>query len=392
LFKLLDFHKHSVMSRTTRITGWLLRFFVLHAKVFGVVTFRIEWKESRLVARNLKSYRWFCILLRLIISGIYGYSFSSWTVELKDWLLIAFFTLRMLGCFLSTVVLIVLQIGFNQELLNLVNRFLELFRRVKRLRGAEQHGFGGRHELVLMFVKLISLVYVIFTYKVLSFSPWIMLTIFGDLYISTGAGIVMHLCFVGYLSLALLYQTLNTYVDCHLRAQLGSLRDEDAAENEQPSRQAISNLDECLDLYEDIHKVDKEFQRLFNLPLFINLAQSLLAMAMVSTHAILRREYIVNLWGLVLKLLIDVLLLTLVVHRAQRNSRMIKSLSLENFYITESRSHHVKLDLFLGRLLHQELRVFPLGLFEVSNELTLFFLSAMITFVTFLIQTQWQKV
>ncbi|KAH8331866.1 hypothetical protein KR074_010050, partial [Drosophila pseudoananassae] len=45
----------------------------------------------------------------------------------------------------------------------------------------------------------------------------------------------------------------------------------------------------------------------------------------------------------------------------------------------------MKMDLFLGRLLHQELRVYPLGLFEVSNELTLFFLSAMITFVTFLI-------
>ncbi|KAH8289979.1 hypothetical protein KR054_008573, partial [Drosophila jambulina] len=28
------------------------------------------------------------------------------------------------------------------------------------------------------------------------------------------------------------------------------------------------------------------------------------------------------------------------------------------------------MDLFLGRLNHQELRVRPLGLFEVSNELT----------------------
>lgn len=326
----------------------MLRFFVLHAKVFGVLTFRVERKELRLVARNRRTYRWICILLRLIISGFYGYSFSSWAAQFEDWLLILFFALRMLGCLLSTAVLIVLQIWFNQELLHLVNRFLELFRRVQMLGRTKQNGFGGCHELILMSMKLLSLLYVIFTYKVSFSSPWLMLTILCDLYTSTGAGIVMHLCFVGYLSLAVLYQNLNTYVDCHLRAQLGSLRDEDAAENEQPSREAISNLDECLALYEEIHKVDMEYQRLFNLPLFINLVQSLLAMAMVSTHAILRRQYIVNLWGLVLKLLIDVLLLTLAVHRAQRNSRMIKSLSLENFYITESRGHHVKVG--IGRI------------------------------------------
>ncbi|XP_017102645.2 putative gustatory receptor 93b [Drosophila bipectinata] len=380
------------MTRTARITRWLLRIFALHAKVFGVVIYRIERKESQLVARNRRNYRWISIVLRLIISGFYGYSFSSWAARLKDWLLILFFTLRMTGCLISSAVLLVLQIWFNQELLNLVNRFLELFGRVKTLGRAKEHGFGGSHELVLMSVKLVSVLYVIFTYDWSFFSPKLMLTIFCDLYTSTGAGIVMHLCFVGYLSLALLYQDLNNYVDCHLRAQLGSLRDEDVAENEQPSREAISNLDECLALYEDIHQVDKKFQRFFNLPLFINLAQSLLAMAMVSAHAILRRQYIVNLWGLVLKLLVDVLLLTLAVYRAQRNSRMIRRLSLENFFVTESKSHHMKMDLFLGRLLHQEVRVYPLGLFEVSNELTLFFLSAMITFVTFLVQTQWQKV
>ncbi|KAH8236491.1 hypothetical protein KR026_003632 [Drosophila bipectinata] len=380
------------MTRTARITRWLLRIFVLHAKVFGVVIYRIERKESRLVARNRRNYRWISIVLRLIISGFYGYSFSSWAVRLKDWLLILFFTLRMTGCLISSAVLIVLQIWFNQELLNLVNRFLELFGRVRTLGRTKEHGFGGSHELVLMSIKLVSVLYVIFTYDWSFFSPKLMLTIFCDLYTSTGAGIVKDLCFMGYLSLALLYQDLNHYVDCHLRAQLGSLRDEDVAENEQPSREAIFNLDECLALYEDIHQVDRKFQRFFNLPLFFNLAQSLLAMAMVSAHAILRRQYIVNLWGLVLKLLVDVLLLTLAVYKAQRNSLLIRRLSLENFYVTESKSHHMKMDLFLGRLLHQEVRVYPLGLFEVSNELTLFFLSAMITFVTFLIQTQWQKV
>jgi len=151
--------------------------------------------------------------------------------------------------------------------------------------------------------------------------------------------------------------------------------------------------------------VSRSFQQLFDLPLFLSLAQSLLAMSMVSYHAILRRQYSFNLWGLVIKLLIDVVLLTMSVHSAVNGSRLIRRLSFENFYVTDSQSYHQKvspgaiilrikyntfpilqLELFLGRLQHQELRVFPLGLFEVSNELTLFFLSAMVTYLVFLVQ------
>ncbi|XP_016959707.2 LOW QUALITY PROTEIN: putative gustatory receptor 93b [Drosophila biarmipes] len=218
------------------------------------------------------------------------------------------------------------------------------------------------------------------------FSPWILLTILCDFYTSIGTGIIMHLCFVGYLSIGVLYKDLNNYVDCQLRAQLSSLSEDDLGSNPQPTREAISNLDKCLALYEEIHQVSRRFQKIFNLPLYLTLAQSLFAMAMVSYHAILRRKYIFNLWGLVIKLLIDVVLLTMAVHSAVSGSRLVKRLSLENFYVTESKDHHQKLELFLSRLHHQELQVRPLGLFEVSNELTLFFLSAMVTYLTFLVQ------
>ncbi|KAH8293695.1 hypothetical protein KR054_003235, partial [Drosophila jambulina] len=367
-----------------RISALLLRGCFLYGTVFGVITFGIQRKEdSQLVARDRRGYRWLCVVIRLLASFFYGYSYEAWADQYAtDWYLRAFFVLRLTGCLICSVIILVMQVWFAEELLELINSHLELFRRLKSLSkggGGGSCGFGGSHELVLLSFKAISLLFVFLAFR-LELSPWIMLTIVCDFYTSISTGMIMHFCFIGYLSVGILYKDLNNYVDCQLRAQLG------CEENQQSERGAIKNLDKCLVLYEDIHQVTRRFQRLFDLPLFLTLAQSLSAMAMVSYHAILRGQYIFNLWGLVIKLLMDVVLLTMAVHAAISGSRLVKRLSLENYHVTESKSYHIKMDLFLGRLNHQELRVRPLGLFEVSNELTLFFLSAMVTYLTFLVQ------
>lgn len=390
----------------SRISAILLRSCFLYGTFFGVITFRIERKDSQLVAINRRGYLWICLVIRLLASCFYGYSYDAWSGQYEDMYLRAFFGFRLIGCLICSVIILVMQFWFGEELINLVNRFLQLFRRMQSLTNSPKNRFGDRAEFLLMFSKVFSLLFVFMAFR-LMLSPWFLLTLVCDLYTSVGTGMITHLCFVGYLSIGVLYRDLNNYVDCQLRAQLRSLNGENNSfrNNPQPTRQAISNLDKCLYLYDEIHQVSRRFQRLFDLPLFLSLAQSLLAMSMVSYHAILRRQYSFNLWGLVIKLLIDVVLLTMSVHSAVNGSRLIRRLSFENFYVTDSQSYHQKvspgaiilrikyntfpilqLELFLGRLQHQELRVFPLGLFEVSNELTLFFLSAMVTYLVFLVQ------
>ncbi|KMZ04981.1 uncharacterized protein Dsimw501_GD27842 [Drosophila simulans] len=369
----------------SRISAMLLRSCFLYGTVFGVITFRIERKNSQLVAINRRGYLWICLVIRLLASCSYGYSYYAWSGQYDDLYLRAFFGFRLIGCLICSVIILVMQFWFGEELLSLVNRFLQLFRRMQSLTNSQKNRFGDRAEFLLMFTKVFSLLFVFMAFR-LMLSPWFLLTLLCDLYTSVGTGMITHLCFVGYLSIGVLYRDLNNYVDCQLRAQLRSLNGENDSLNSQPKRQAISNLDKCLYLYDEIHQVSRSFQRLFDLPLFLSLAQSLLAMTMVSYHAFLRRQYSFNLWGLVIKLLVDVVLLTMSVHSAVNGSRLIRRLSFENFYVTDSQSYHQKLELFLGRLHHQELRVFPLGLYEVSNELTLFFLSAMLTYLVFLVQ------
>ncbi|XP_036673098.2 putative gustatory receptor 93b [Drosophila suzukii] len=374
----------------SRISKLLLRGVFFYATFFGVISFRIERKGSRLVAINSRGYLWICLVIRLLTCGFFGYSYDIWGSQYADFYIRAFFSLRLYGCLICSAIIMVLQFWFGEELLILINRFLELFRRMRNLTQCHKNGFGDKNEFALITVKVISLIFVFISFR-FTHSPWVLFTVLCDLYTSIGTGMIMHLCFVGYLSIGVLYKDLNSYVLCQLKPQLSSLNEDDIGLNQQPTREAISNLNKCLRLYEEIHQVSRRFQRLFNLPLFLILAQFLFAMAMVSYHAILQMNYAFNLWGLVIKLLIDVVLLTMSVHSAVSASRLVKRLSLENFYVTENKGHHQKLELFLGRLHHQELQVCPLGLFEVSNELTLFFLSAMVTYVTFLVQYDMQS-
>ncbi|XP_017058097.1 putative gustatory receptor 93b [Drosophila ficusphila] len=369
----------------SRISGLLLRGCFLYGTIFGVITYRIERKGSFLVASNRRGYRWICVVIRLLTTALYTYSYDAWAGQFVDWYFRAFFIIRLVGCLICSVIILVLQLWFGEELLLLVNSFLKLFQRLRALTNSNQVGFGDRQECILMAFKVISILFVFMAFRFV-FLPWTLITMLSDFYTSVGTGMVTHLCFVGYLSIGVLYRDLNNYVDRQLRAQMISLDVESVGENPQPARVAISNLDKCLSLYEEIHLVSQRFQRIFDLPLFVSLLHSLLAMAMVSYHAILRRQYLFNLWGLVIKLLTDVVLLTMAVNSAVSGSRLVKRLSLENFYVTEDKGHHQKLELFLGGLQHRALRVCPLGLFEVSNELTLFFLSAMITYLTFLVQ------
>ncbi|BFF91400.1 putative gustatory receptor 93b [Drosophila madeirensis] len=374
-----------------RISAVLLRGCFYYATAFGVATFRIGRRgDFQLLAGSRKGYKWISILIRVLGSCFYGYSYGAWADQYTDWYLRVFFGLRLVGCLVCSAIILVLQICYEQSILQLINNFFALFRRLRTLTRTADEGFGGSLELSLLIFKLLSLAFVFLAFQI-QHTPWVFLTVLCDLYTSIGTGMIMHFCFVGYLSIGVLYSELNRYVDHRLRAQLGALQRQAAAAAEediqqQPDVQAHCNLDECLAIYEDIHQVTRSFQRLFDLPLFLSLVQNLSAMAMVSYHAIMRREYHFSLWGLVLKLLIDVVLLTLAVHGAVSGSRLVRRLSLENYTVGQSKSCHIKMEIFLGRLNHQQLRVCPLGLFEVSNELTLFFLSAMVTYLTFLVQ------
>lgn len=74
----------------SRISAILLRSCFLYGTFFGVITFRIERKDSQLVAINRRGYLWICLVIRLLASCFYGYSYDAWSGQYEDMYLRAF--------------------------------------------------------------------------------------------------------------------------------------------------------------------------------------------------------------------------------------------------------------------------------------------------------------
>ncbi|XP_068158002.1 putative gustatory receptor 93b [Drosophila tropicalis] len=365
-----------------RISGRLLYFMYHYSAFFGVLSFGVKRNDAAdctpLVAYKRNWFKWFCLLTRFLCSSLYCYCYGVWALRVSHGYMTLMFEMRLLGCLICTICIFVLQLFYQQRIIDLVNGFFRIFRRIHLLSGGQKNGFGDRLEMILLSTKLLSLAYVICLIH-LKATPMAILTILCDIYTSVGTSMIMHACFVGFLSIGVLYSDLNhfAYKEFH-SGKPQSLRE---------SRAMRLRLEECLDIYDEIQDITSKFQRIFEVPLFLTLVQSLSTMALISYDVIIRNAFRnLNLWGLFIKMFIDVLLLTLAVHSAVSNYRVIRRLSLENYFVNQSKYQHKEMEMFLNRLHFNDLRVRPLGLFEVSNELTLFFLSAMITYLAFLLQ------
>ncbi|XP_017022053.1 putative gustatory receptor 93c [Drosophila kikkawai] len=110
----------------------------------------------------------------------------------------------------------------------------------------KRSGFGGKYELVLLILALSGLIYegmfILHLYQLKKY--WII-----DVYLSISNKLIMHIAFVGYLTLGLLYADLNNFVSTEFKSQLESLE-------EQPTRRKLrkarKSLDKCLTLYKDL--------------------------------------------------------------------------------------------------------------------------------------------
>ncbi|KAM8707185.1 hypothetical protein ACLKA7_011305 [Drosophila subpalustris] len=376
----------------TSVSACIVRHACRYATLLGIIWFDIRGKHSdgALVAQNRFWYKWFCLLSRVLLSCFYGYIGVGFIRELTNPHLITQSWIRLFCCIICSVVIVVLQFWYGQRVLRLVNNFLRLFRRVKALPGCSDMEFGGRRELGLLIFKLMCMLYEFFCEIPTLFSKFELAHnsyILCDMYTTISGMMVCHACFVGFLSVGALYGQVNRYVRHELRRQLRGLEQPNGFRaNRQELKAARYRLNECLAIYDEIQRVSIAFQQLIDLPLSLVLLFLFLSMTMVSYFVMLNGYRNLSMWLLAIKLFMDVVLLTLAIHGAGSSSRVIRTLSLENCYVTERNDWHMRLEIFLNRLNLYEFRVNPLGLFEISNELILVFLSGLVTYLTYILQ------
>ncbi|XP_017968118.1 putative gustatory receptor 93c [Drosophila navojoa] len=349
--------------KASSVSVCILRGSLNYATIMGIICFSIKSNggDNRLVAQNRK---WTILIIRVCIYVACG------------------------------VYTLVIQFCYADRVVDLVNSFLGLFQRIHALRGSEDVGFGRKWVLTLLLLKVIGLMYescYLIPGRISDINVYYILTTICELYNTVNASVMLNVYFVAYLSIGVIYDQVNGYVRHELRQQLNELKTINGTPaSRRKLKAAAQRLDECLETYDGIPRVVDSFHRLFEFPLCVVLMFKFLSIGSIAFF-VMKNLGGVSLWFMVIKILLDILLLTVAVHIARSNSRVIRWLSVENYYITNNRYWHMKLEMFLSRLNYKEFRVRPLGLFEVSNELILIYMSGLVTYLTYIIQYDMQR-
>ncbi|KAH8333600.1 hypothetical protein KR059_001158 [Drosophila kikkawai] len=366
-----------------KVSAVILRWMFYLASYLGILCFKFKATTDDKVAmqENGQLWKWFLALFR--VGGLCVLIFTSlqWIIMLKDLLRKFLHIIRILANIASSLCLLRLHLLQGTDCTHVVNRFLQLFVKVKMLFKTKRSGFGGKYELVLLILALSGLIYegmfILHLYQLKKY--WII-----DVYLSISNKLIMHIAFVGYLTLGLLYADLNNFVSTEFRSQLESLE-------EQPTRRKLrkarKSLDKCLTLYKDVQSLTFLFQKIFNLPLLLSLVRNYITVALISYSTFINLD--ISLSWLLTNISIEILnmlLLTLSVHRTKLQFKSIHRLVLENCHLIENKEWNRTLEVFFTHLNLYEFRVRPLGLFDISNELFFDFLSALITYLTVVIQ------
>ncbi|XP_017058166.1 putative gustatory receptor 93c [Drosophila ficusphila] len=366
-----------------------------YARVLGVICFDIGERSSdkSLVGRHQHRFKWFCLSVRLICATSVCCFCVPQVSEIEDLYEMFLQGFRLSASVSGSICILVVQIGYEKEVLRVINGYLRLFRRVRLLSTCKKVGFGGKREFCLLFFKSVCVVYELYCELwQLGNLPDLMcfFTVVANIILEIGSLMIIHIGFFGFLSVGTLYSEMNRIVRTELRRQLRSLERPGGGPVSRRQLRIVENrLDEGISIYDEIERVGRSFHRLFELPLLVILTGKIFATAVLSYEVIIRAELYpskAGMWGLVVKSFADVILLTLAVHVAVTSSRVVRRLSLENCPISDYKGWHMKWEMFLSRLNVFELRVRPLGLFEVSNEVILLCLSGMITYFTYVVQ------
>ncbi|XP_044250056.2 putative gustatory receptor 92a [Drosophila takahashii] len=381
------FHKMSV----PKLSAGILRFIFRYAQFIGVFFFRLKKSKEGEKVSNCKWLKWMGVTHRFITFCIFLYSYS-WNIILASHR--GEQVLHILRILLSIPIILFLlgyQVLRGPEIIELFNKFFRLFWQVSHLFKPKTIGFGGRRELILILLNLVclfhELTYIWITVK--NISTWhFAIYWWCDVFVVTGTNMFIHINVMAFLSIGVLYSEVNRYVRTHLRTQLQNL---DTSASEQQIRKLKNRLEKCTYLYREIYQINTGFQRLFVMPLFLALINKVLLVVTIGLKMITDLNFCgCVFWILIGKHILDLLLLTTSVQGALNQFRIIRRPNLEIPKAEDLKEFRRMLEIFYTHLNLCQFRVSILGLCEITNELFLMILSAVVTWLAFIAQYRMQ--
>ncbi|XP_041630452.1 putative gustatory receptor 92a [Drosophila kikkawai] len=327
---MFDFRKIGV----SKICAGILHGFFIFAGYTGMVFFR--FKKDQVVAINRSWWmEGISLILRFIPLGVHIYTYFMYIRRIEKFIEQMLHSLRLVLSIPCYLAMIYIQLFHGPKVVKLINQYLRIVREVRTLAVRKRIGFGGGREFFLIFLSLAcQLQEIAFLLRLLRWVVNLNNMIKWTAYcvLVTSSNMILNISIIWYLSLGIIYKELNEYLHSEMGNQFEVLKD---------PRQR----------YQPLYK---------------------------------------QLWLIVGKHILDLLLLTLSVQGAVDQFKAIRRLNLEVYPVSDLPEFHTMLEIFFTYLNLYKFRVRIWGLCDISNELFIIYISALITWMVFIAQYSMQ--
>ncbi|KAH8374369.1 hypothetical protein KR200_003521 [Drosophila serrata] len=356
----------------------ILRGWFFYTRCIGAVFWHFKpTKDYKMVMEeswwNRLWWKCFSIIWRLvpICLNVYNcYGFIWRLASLVDQLVNFARLVIITSCCLS---LIHLQIFHGKEVIRLINQNLRLLNRVSALLIRSKIEFGGRREMCLVILSLVCQVQeVVFLLALFRFriNQGNILAWSSCIYTIICSNIIKRFCSIWYLSLGVLFSKLNESI----RLELQYYRRK-------------QKLKKAMALFREISFMITSLQKICDKYLFLSLTQTLFSVISISYKMIADRQfYQFWIWFWFVKIMLDILILSLAIEGAVNQFGYIRELIPDMFFLSEVTEWNRKMEVFVTHLNLYKFRVRLLGLFDISNKFFPVVVTGMITYLVFVVQ------
>ncbi|KAH8385648.1 hypothetical protein KR200_005314 [Drosophila serrata] len=364
--------------RPSKVSAVLLRGMLKSALLVGIVHFRSKTTErGHMEMESCFGHRswqkWLSVIFRLLPLIVYLYMYLLWIVDVKDLiqlLLHSIYLVFSISCFLW---IIGLQHFHGNSVIELVNKILRLFSHVRALPLQRNMGIGGKRELIIIILTLLSFISELILIILKEFMIENIIGSFCLYYVIMISQVIIRINIVWYLYVGILYARVNKYASLQIR----NMRDQ----------QGYQILEETMRLYREINDMVFSFQDMFNLCLSLCLMQNLLSFAVFSYKMICDLDLCdLMMWSIFLKIQSDFLLISLVVEGARNQFKGIRPILSEMCCFEEHKDLQRLVDGFATQLNLYPFRVSLFGVCDISMEIYLKVILGVICYLIFIIQ------
>ncbi|KAH8383147.1 hypothetical protein KR009_007084 [Drosophila setifemur] len=367
----------------SKVSAVILRGMFNFARLIGMNCFSLSKSNSGIMVMKeapirSSGWKWIFVICHLVILVLYICGYAFWIMERDEF--ISYFLqwkhlLLAVPCYMWAV--LVQHFRANQ-VIRLFNRYMRLWRRVRAMTKRKKTGFGGGRELILIVFWLACQGHeVYFIFGKFQCTNWkCVMGWFCYTYVLFASHMMMRINFVWYLSVGVLCSEINGYV----ATEMSNLK--------YPQRY---RLRKSLPIYRELSSIATTFQDMFNEYLFFSLMQTFFYITVFSYEMIYfmtLHDYIM--WSLLVKILLDLLHVSLAVQGAVDSFKGIRELHFEMSGFGESEEWQRNADIFLCFLNQNKFEVRLFGLFDISLERFLITASGIITYLIFIIQCVYQ--